>query len=81
MIEECILLRMNPDACAHALHLYAGISPIVTRVVWSELEKSNPTFFQYYLADLAVTQDSDVCVESVNASDLCQRLARVSLMT
>ncbi|KAK7345652.1 hypothetical protein VNO77_16260 [Canavalia gladiata] len=48
LIEECILFKMSKEECMEALSKHANIKPVVTSVVWKELEKENKEFFEAY---------------------------------
>ncbi|XP_019442489.1 PREDICTED: uncharacterized protein LOC109347237 [Lupinus angustifolius] len=48
LIEECILLNMNKEECMEALSKHANINPVITSIVWKELEKENNEFFRAY---------------------------------
>eukprot|EP00271_Cylindrocystis_brebissonii_P012532 TRINITY_DN311_c0_g2_i1.p1 TRINITY_DN311_c0_g2~~TRINITY_DN311_c0_g2_i1.p1 ORF type:complete len:152 (-),score=16.13 TRINITY_DN311_c0_g2_i1:800-1255(-) len=48
LIEKCLTLTMDRNACVRALARHAGVKPIVTLTVWKELEQANPDFFLSY---------------------------------
>ncbi|KAL4198754.1 hypothetical protein AMTRI_Chr03g47600 [Amborella trichopoda] len=48
LIERCLLLCMDLDACVVALAKHARIQPLVTVTVWKGLLKENRGFFHAY---------------------------------
>ncbi|XP_074584579.1 uncharacterized protein LOC141840479 [Curcuma longa] len=75
LIEQCLVFHMNQEECIEALSKHANIKPVITSIVWKELEKENTEFFQAYmkeqeekaaeeriqkmLAEVAAAKDSD----------------------
>ncbi|KAI5081675.1 hypothetical protein GOP47_0001418 [Adiantum capillus-veneris] len=48
LIEKCMLFKLDQEECITALEKHAKVKPVVTRIVWNELEKANPDFFIAY---------------------------------
>ncbi|KAI3508616.1 hypothetical protein L1887_23625 [Cichorium endivia] len=48
LIEKCLIFRMSKEECMEALSKHANIKPLITSIVWKELEKENKEFFESY---------------------------------
>ncbi|KAL4575136.1 hypothetical protein LXL04_021978 [Taraxacum kok-saghyz] len=48
LIEKCLIFGMTKEECMEALCKHANIKPVITSTVWTELEKVNMEFFEYY---------------------------------
>ncbi|KAG6481835.1 uncharacterized protein LOC122016991 [Zingiber officinale] len=51
LIEQCLVFHMNQEECIEALSKHANIKPVITSIVWKELEKENKEFFQAYMKE------------------------------
>ncbi|GAB2276667.1 hypothetical protein Dimus_011383 [Dionaea muscipula] len=48
LIEKCLIFHMTKEECIDALSKHANIKPVITSIVWKELEKENREFFEGY---------------------------------
>ncbi|XP_031487839.1 uncharacterized protein LOC116255892 [Nymphaea colorata] len=76
LIEKCLLFNMNQEECVETLSRHANIKPVITTVVWKELEKENKGFFEAYSREMgnrrSRAQEAEaehIILQMINASD------------
>ncbi|KMZ71788.1 hypothetical protein ZOSMA_175G00300 [Zostera marina] len=48
LIENCLICNMSREESVEAISKHADIKPVITNIVWKELEKENKEFFEAY---------------------------------
>ncbi|CAN6442490.1 unnamed protein product [Victoria cruziana] len=76
LIEKCLLFHMNQEECVETLSRHANIKPVITTVVWNELEKENKDFFEAYSREMGnqrsraqKSEAQHIILQLINASD------------
>lgn len=69
LIEKCICYNLKREECMETLEKHANIKPVITSIVWKELEKENREFFETYQKKGRVEKTTTTTQKKKNPSD------------